>query len=384
MVTTYKMLLTNISLSGKIKHNKGVLYIMSFLPKDGWFFTGIDGDSTQFFIDSNTIVENPDEIKVTIISVPDDQGNVFSDFQKILKDEKKDFTVLRYIEQSWGLNLSQGKYAEYGLNFKSEDGGTIYSTGFSAESISGKFFKDEKIAEKIVLRVSHELDKRKDQKKNDKDYSKRETAVLVPHDNSTQEPVTKPQMPNFGSPNAKWWGESSEKKEFPKPYGWLNQKNTLLVFDNHLALVRGAEDRSKVANLMGSGAFALVGGLFASARSIKDKISNKSENYDSIRTRNLFNAGEFIWCNKMDAEIWEIQEKRFLGMKTLSYTALYGPFISLAGTLLYLFPLYDTQESIITDPIKNICCKIITKAKGLTRDEALIAYKDLFKNTNQT
>jgi hypothetical protein len=138
---------------------------LSLLSKDGWLFTGIDGDNTQFFIDSNAIVGNNNDISATIISVPDNRGNVFSDFQKLLKEEKKDFTVLRYIEQSWGLNLSQDKYAIYGLIFKSEDGGTIHSINFSAKSITWKFFRDEKIAEKIVLRVSNELDKRKDKEK---------------------------------------------------------------------------------------------------------------------------------------------------------------------------------------------------------------------------
>lgn len=63
------------------------------------------------------------------------------------------------------MNLSQDKYAIYGLIFKSEDGGTIHSINFIAKSITWKFFRDEKMAEKIALRVSNELDKRRDKKK---------------------------------------------------------------------------------------------------------------------------------------------------------------------------------------------------------------------------
>ncbi len=197
------------------------------------------------------------------------------------------------------------------------------------------------------------------------------------------EPVTPvvQQIPNFGSPNAKWWGELTEKKTFPKPYNWLNKKNTLLVFENHLALMPGAEDRSETANMLTSGAFALVGGVIGAARSVKDKISNKLESFDSVRSRDLFNAGNLLWCKKIDAEIWEIQKKRFLGMKTPSHTALYCRFVSLTGIIYYLFPLQETQESFL-DPVNSIGCKIVIKANGLSDNEALIAYKNLFKNVH--
>lgn len=219
---------------------------------------------------------------------------------------------------------------------------------------------------------------------NDKYCNKCGTAILASHNDPTQKPVTKPQTPNFGSPKAKWWGKLPEKKSFPKPYEWLNEKNTLIIFDNHLALVRGTEESSQAAKMMtavGAGGLALlpVGIAVGAARNLKDKITNKLDNYDSIRTLDLFNAGEFVWCKKTDAEIWEIQRKRFLGIKTPSETALYGLFISLVGTLEFVFPLEDTQVSLITDPIKNIGCKIIIKEKGLTDYEAAVAYNNLFK-----
>jgi len=124
---------------------------------------------------------------------------------------------------------------------------------------------------------------------NDKYCNKCGTAILASHNDPTQKPVTKPQTPNFGSPKAKWWGKLPEKKSFPKPYEWLNEKNTLIIFDNHLALVRGTEESSQAAKMMtavGAGGLALlpVGIAVGAARNLKDKITNKLDNYDSIRT----------------------------------------------------------------------------------------------------
>src|SRR5687767_10545509 len=98
---------------------------------------------------------------------------------------------------------------------------------------------------------------------------------------STTTAVFSPQMPNFGSPYARWWGSASAVTPFREPYEWLTERSTLLVFDNYLALVRGAEKRSDAADSVTSGAFfGLVGGvaagLFGTARALKDKISNKS------------------------------------------------------------------------------------------------------------
>lgn len=144
--------------------------------------------------------------------------------------------------------------------------------------------------------------------------------------------------------------------------------------------MRDAEKRNEVADTITS--FGLVGGLFGAARAIKDKISNKSTDIGSEQAHNLFNAGEFVWCKKVDAEIWEVQQKRFLGLKTPWHHALSCAFNSLAGTLHFLFPLEKTQESVMS-PIGNLGCKIIIKAKGLTEDEALIAYKNLYKDLCQ-
>lgn len=166
-------------------------------------------------------------------------------------------------------------------------------------------------------------------------------------------------------------------KPFPEPYGWLYQQNTLLVFDNHLALVRGAEKRSGLANMMGG--FGLVGDVFSAARGVKDIISNKFTDLDSKRASDLFNVGELVWCKKADAEIWQVQRKRFLGIETPSSNVLSCAFNSLTGTLHFIFPLVNTQES-FKSPIDNLGCKIIVKAKGLTDDEVLIAFKDLFKD----
>jgi hypothetical protein len=187
------------------------------------------------------------------------------------------------------------------------------------------------------------------------------------------------QIPNFGNLTAKWWGGLSDIKPHPEPYKWLYEQNTLLVFDNHLALVPGTEKRSEIADAITSGALGLMGGVFAVARIAKDKIINKSIEYDSIRTHQLFNVGKFVWCKKADAEIWEIQKKRFLGMETPSHMALYCKFNSLLGRLNFMFPLVHSQESLLASPIDNLGCKIIIKAKGLTDHEAEIAREDMYK-----
>src|SRR5437870_2285355 len=109
----------------------------------------------------------------------------------------------------------------------------------------------------------------------DKFCGKCGTAALKPSVNATPATVTSPQMPHFGSPYTKWWGGLPGIRPFPEPYEWLYQQNTLVVFDNHLALVRGAEKRSGFANMMTSGGFGLVGGVFSAARGVKDIISNK-------------------------------------------------------------------------------------------------------------
>ncbi len=204
------------------------------------------------------------------------------------------------------------------------------------------------------------------------------TIASTPSIHSTSAATITPQMPNFGNPYAKWWAEASAVTPFPEPYEWLAQRSTLLVFDNHLAVVPDSEKRSDVADL--TTAFALVGGVFGAARAIKDKISNKFTNIGSEQALDQFDAGKFVWCKKTDAEIWEVQEKRFLGMKGPSLYVLSCSFNSLlSGTLRFLFPLNSTQES-FKNPIDNIGCKFIIKAEGLTEDEALIAYNNLYKD----
>lgn len=107
------------------------------------------------------------------------------------------------------------------------------------------------------------------------------------------------QMPNFGNLHTKWWGRVPETEPFSEPYEWLNKKNTLLVFEKHLALVPGAEKRNKLADASSSGQLVLVGGAFSVVRTIKDKISNKLEDTSSEWARNLFDTGELIWCQKI-------------------------------------------------------------------------------------
>jgi hypothetical protein len=132
---------------------------LSLLPKDNWMFVGIDDDNTQFFIDPKTIMNNHDDINVTVIVVPDNRGNIFDDFQKLLWMAKKDFKTLSYIDQSWGLNLSREKYAIYDSIYKSEDGVALHSVRYPASSIIWRDFSTDKTAKQIVSVASKEIKK---------------------------------------------------------------------------------------------------------------------------------------------------------------------------------------------------------------------------------
>jgi len=197
----------------------------------------------------------------------------------------------------------------------------------------------------------------------------------------TQVLINQYQLPRFGNPYTKWWAEIPEKKSFPAPYEWLNQKNTLLVFDNYLALTPGVEKRSKVINFISGTTFSwtLLGGPLVAARSIKDKISNSSEGFDSDVKHEIFDKGGFVWCCKHDAEIWEFQKKSIIGKGSPAFYALYGEFFSISGKIPFLFPLTDTQES-MTNPYKKIGCEIVVKATNLSDKEITPTYIETYKN----
>ena len=199
-------------------------------------------------------------------------------------------------------------------------------------------------------------------------------------------------MPSFGKPNSQWWGVTTkELKPFPSPYEWLlsaDTRSTLLVFDKYLALIPGAEKRSGIPSmltttigggLIGTLAMGAAGIALSAARGVKDKIANQSAGVDPERARDLFEAGNFVWCKKEDAEIWEIKQKTFFGLGGTSSCVLSCKFNSLLGLLPYIFPLRFTQDS-FKDPVNSIGCKIIIKATGLTEDEANKVYKDFFKD----
>jgi len=198
---------------------------------------------------------------------------------------------------------------------------------------------------------------------------------------ATHDPGDRQQLPKFGNPYTKWWGEIPEKKVFSSPYEWLNQKNTLLVFDNHLALMPGADKRNKIVNFLAATplSFTLVGGPLVAGRSIMDKIKNTSEGFDSEIKYEIFSNGGFVWCRKNDAEIWEFQKKGFLGKAAPAFYAIFCPFVSILGNLPFLFPLTDTQES-MTNPYKKIGCKIVVKNTNLSDKEITDTYYSVYKN----
>lgn len=196
-------------------------------------------------------------------------------------------------------------------------------------------------------------------------------------------------IPNFGNVLSKWWGEIPRVKPLPKQFEWLYQQNTLLVFEKHLALVRGNGGKRGGASLLvdASPILGLVGafaGIALGAAIIaKDKISNKNTNTNQEVTRDLFNSGDLIWCRKATATIWQLQRKQYrIGWKIPPISALSCVFNTLAGEMNVLFPLTSSQDTLIKDPIELLGCKIIVKATGLEEDEEKEAFQNLFKNYN--
>lgn len=191
-------------------------------------------------------------------------------------------------------------------------------------------------------------------------------------------------VPTLGVLKTKWWTDRPVNAAFPPPYDWLNGGAILHVFVEHLAFQNGKEHRSAAADVVTSGAMAgfglagaLVGGAFGVARSIKDNISNRIQTQEDEKLQSLFESGALVWCSKADAEIWEIKQKRFFGLATPSRYALYCPLESTAGNLKFLFPLTQTQESLL-DPYKSLGCTFSVKAQGLSEDEADRAFTAMF------
>ncbi|MCX7173489.1 MAG: hypothetical protein NT159_06135 [Proteobacteria bacterium] len=183
-------------------------------------------------------------------------------------------------------------------------------------------------------------------------------------------------IPSFGSLLTRLWGVARGNNTFTKPYSWLFEESTLLVFNDYLAVTRGALGKSGFASAMNSGGFGLVGGLFSAAISIKNSVSNKSERFEQGSMRDSFNNAELAWCKKDDAEFWEIRymTKGFMS-SAASNSILYCPVNTLGGRLHLLFPLsFKNSQTSTGHFMDHLKCRSVVKADGLTEDEARTAY----------
>ena len=187
-------------------------------------------------------------------------------------------------------------------------------------------------------------------------------------------------IPAFGRARLKWWGHLPPVRvNFSEPYSWLLKDITLTVFENYLTVTPGSERRSEVADIATGGGMPLVTLVAGSVRSVKDKIDTAFGTPSSEAFQQSFTAGELLWCRKNDAEIWEFQQKRFLGLKTPSRYALSCRLTSTSTTIRFIFPLDRTQATFF-DPVNAIGCHITTKVNGIKEDDMVAVYADAVRS----
>lgn len=191
-------------------------------------------------------------------------------------------------------------------------------------------------------------------------------------DSSADSRTTAPPA-SFGKVNTKWWAQPPLQFSLPDPYDWLNGPTNLLVFDNHLSIVPGKDKAVRGSDALA--ALALLGGALLVARSIKDKIRNKLDTYDSVRVLNAYEAGRLIWCKKSDAEVWEVRHSR--GVEPAVLRALYCAYVSLAGPLPFLYPL-ENPQSMWLNPIRALGCRSVVKATDVPKTDGYMEYLRLF------
>lgn len=172
-------------------------------------------------------------------------------------------------------------------------------------------------------------------------------------------------IPAFGRAQLKWWGHLPPVQvSFPEPYSWLLKDITLTVFDNYLTVTPGSERRSEAANMATSGAMPMITLFAGAARSVKDKVVTALGTPSIEAFQHLFATGELLWSRKDEAEVWEFQQKRLLGMKTQSRYALSCMLASTSSKIRFIFPLDRAQETFF-DPVSAIGCPVIVKASGI-------------------
>lgn len=187
-------------------------------------------------------------------------------------------------------------------------------------------------------------------------------------------------IPAFGRARLKWWGHLPPvTATFPEPYSWLQRDITLTVFENYLTVTPGSERRSEAADIATGGGMPLVTLVAGSVRSVKDKVVTALGTPSSEALCQSFAAGELLWSRKNEAEVWEFQQKRFLGLKTPSRYALSCTLNSTSTKMRFIFPLDRAQETFF-DPVSAIGCRVIVKANGIKEHDMVAEYADAVRS----
>jgi Predicted membrane protein len=170
---------------------------------------------------------------------------------------------------------------------------------------------------------------------------------------------------SFGIPETRWWLPFKGKASFPTGYEWLEKRNTLLVFRNHLALVEGDEKRSAALDVVQG--MGLVGGIVAAVRGVKDSFLNKKLELSAEQAERLFEDRLLVWCKKSDAIIWRYHEKPWMFIKSSS-EQLYCPFSSKDGTLHACAVLWCTADysGHGKGDIDGLGCRIVDAGQNLS------------------
>ena len=190
------------------------------------------------------------------------------------------------------------------------------------------------------------------------------------------------EIPDFGKCHSKWWGWHSCAKHFHKPYDWLCDDNTLLVFDKYFVLIRGGLNKNR--GVTGAEIPGILGGVFGAAILIKNKLISSTDTIDAKEFVDLYNRGYLIWGSKQNSEVWVLKGKKFLGIgeeDPVRKHILYCQYNSLLGKLDLLFSLNETDEyPFFISPIDNLGCKSIIKANVNSAQESQNIIRELLKD----
>lgn len=173
-----------------------------------------------------------------------------------------------------------------------------------------------------------------------------------------------PAVPAFGTPTVRWWLGFLGPVDFPTPYSWVAERNTLLVCRDYLVLLRGEEKRNAALDVVQS--MGIIGSLVGAARNAKDAVLNKKFDLSPELASRLFEDGVLLWCKKSDAAIWRYHEKRSMFIKSTS-EQLYCPFVSQVGLLHACAVLWCTEDYTGNGKgdIDGIGCKVEDVAQNL-------------------